>query len=594
MKRLPLILLPIAAIALSWLLFFFYRDNFATHYPLKVLSAQSYRAFEIPWWNFHDGGGQPLAGNPNALTFYPDNVLHLLFPPHVAFNLHFFLHLGVAWLAMRALTRSRFAATVYLLSGVVISSTAFYNLVVYAAMIPLALLAVERRSWRLLGAAFGLMLLAAEPMMLLGAVLSVAIIGFGRMPLRAFATAVVLATMIGSPQILAYLDIAGEVERSMGISAQTVLNTSLSPTRVAEIFVWPLTGFLNDAGGPRAKLFSTLFLGVIALPALYRRSRYTLVAATMLFFALGRFNPVVAFAVEQFDAVRIMRFPEKFALPLTVALSVLIARFYAASRYKPAWAIVTLLPLLYTTARALPVDLFAPYDVPPAVSRRIHATSSVPAGRLPAREEFRLRARNGEPLFGAVSGLRYVVNRSPDRMHSLLSRIAEERVRAGQRRYVALALGEPAFFLPRVEAAANVDQAVMLFEQDRDVAPFAFTSAPAKVHRYAENGQRIDILVEAAGPAVLLVNQSHFAAWRATMDDEPLQVFPVNVDRLGVLIPRSGNLKLSFGQRHSAVVVAWLASLLLLGVALVPQRVEELDGRAGQVERAADEDRSLA
>lgn len=587
-KRLALILVPIAALALAYFGFFFYRDNFATHYPLKVISAQSYRAFEIPWWNLHDGGGQPLAGNPNALTFYPDNVLYLFLPAHVAFNLHFLLHLAIGWMAMRALTRSSFAATVYLLSGVVISATSFYNLIVYAAMIPFALVAVERRSWRWLGCAFGLMLLAAEPMMLFAAVLCVAITGFRRLSVREFATAVALAAMIGAPQILAYLDIATEVERSAGISARTVLNTSLTPLRVSEIIAGPLLGFEM-----RMTLFATLFIGVIALCALFQKSRYTAVALTMLFFALGRFNPVVAFAVEQFDAIRIMRFPEKFALPMTVALCVLIATFFAKSRYKIAWAVVTLVPLAYTTFRTLPVDLFAPYDVAPVTARRVFRANSDAMGPT-AREEYRRRAKNLEPLFGSVAGLRYVVNRSPDRMHSLLSRIAEERTRAGQKRYVQLALGAPAFFLPRVEASADVNQAVALFEQNRDVAPFAYTSAPAKVNRYREKGQRLEILVETRGPAVLLVNQSYFSAWRASMDDEPLETFPVNVDRLGVLVPRSGTVDLAFGKRRLGVAVAWLASLLLLGVALVPQRVEELDRGAGEVERAADEDRSLA
>ena len=38
--------------------FFFFRDNFSTHYPIKVLSAAAFRSAEIPWWNFADGGGQ--------------------------------------------------------------------------------------------------------------------------------------------------------------------------------------------------------------------------------------------------------------------------------------------------------------------------------------------------------------------------------------------------------------------------------------------------------------------------------------------------------------------------------------------------------
>src|SRR4051795_12654826 len=147
MRRLALaLLLSAVCCLLAVFCFFYFRDNFSTHYPVKVLSAQSFRAGEIPWWNFADGGGQPLAGNPNTLTFYPDNVLYLFLPAHVAFNLHFLIHLALGWLAMRALTKSNAAAWTYALSGVAISATAFYNMVTAIALIPFALLAAERRS----------------------------------------------------------------------------------------------------------------------------------------------------------------------------------------------------------------------------------------------------------------------------------------------------------------------------------------------------------------------------------------------------------------------------------------------------------------
>src|SRR6266700_5478014 len=149
--------------------FFYFRDNFSTHYPIKVLSQGIWRAGAIPFWNFADGGGQPLAGNPNTLSFYSDNVLYLFLPAHVAFNLHFLLHLIGGWLAMRALTRSRAAAWMYVLSGAAISATAFYNLITAIALIPFALLAVERRSAVRLGCAFGLLALAGEPVTIAGA-----------------------------------------------------------------------------------------------------------------------------------------------------------------------------------------------------------------------------------------------------------------------------------------------------------------------------------------------------------------------------------------------------------------------------------------
>src|SRR2546428_4406215 len=128
----------IAAAAASSIFFFFFRDNFSTHYPIKVISAAIFRAGELPYWNFYDGGGQPLAGNPNTLTFYPDNLLYLFLPAHVAFNLHFIIHLVGGWFVMRALSRSTPAAWLYVLSGAAISATAFYNLIVAIALVPLA------------------------------------------------------------------------------------------------------------------------------------------------------------------------------------------------------------------------------------------------------------------------------------------------------------------------------------------------------------------------------------------------------------------------------------------------------------------------
>lgn len=598
MSRKVVMVIPaiLAALVVAYFGLFFFRDNFSTHYPAKVLSAQAFRSFEIPWWNFHAGGGQPLAGNPNLLTFYPDNVLYLFLPAHVAFNLHFLIHLAAGWFAMRALSRSRFAATVYVLSGVVVSATAFYNLITAVALIPLALIGAERRSPRILGIAFGLMLLAAEPVTLVGAAVSVLIVsgaaavgdeGRPKRPGLHLLMAGLLALAIGAPQILAFSEIAPEVERALGSSSTTVLRTSLDAKRVAEIFFWPVTGFLNDAGGIREKLFSTLFLGVIAVPALWRRSRYTIVAAAMLFLALGRYNPVVAFAIERFDWLRVMRFPEKFALPLVVALVVLIGAFYERTRFKRAWLIITFVPLLYTTYRALPIDGFAPYRVTPRTLKgRVHLDSLIAAGALPAREEYRLRARHVEPSFGASAGIRYAIQQSPDRMHSTLSRIVVDRWRHAPDRYLAVATDFDVRIVPHAAAARDIHEAVARFERGEEVAPRAFISAPAEVTSYHRRGQRLEIGVAAQGPALLLVNESYFRAWVAKLDGAELETLPVDIDRLGVVVPRSGRIVLTFGRHRALIAATWVLSLLLLaGTALIEKR----DRGAGEVERPADE-----
>src|SRR2546428_2650698 len=179
------LLIATAAALIAIFGFFYFRDNFFTHYPIKVISSKIFRAGQIPWWNLYEDGGQPLAGNPNTLTFYPDNFLYLILPPHIAFNLHFLIHLTLAWFAMRALCRktgaspqaSAFAATMYAMSGLAISATAFYNLITAVALIPFALWAVERdRNPFILGLAFGLIGLVGEPVVVLSTAISAAIV----------------------------------------------------------------------------------------------------------------------------------------------------------------------------------------------------------------------------------------------------------------------------------------------------------------------------------------------------------------------------------------------------------------------------------
>lgn len=635
------LLLAAAAACIASFGFFYFRDNFATHYPIKVVSAGVFRGGEIPWWNFHDGGGQPLAGNPNTLTFYPDNFLYLFLPAHVAFNLHFLLHLALAWIAMRGLCRhggispgaSNFAATMYAMSGLAISATAFYNLITAVALIPFALWAVERlcsgadevRTAWILASAFGLIGLVGEPVIVLSTAICAVVLAAGRINARravAAAIALLLAAVIALPQIIAYAEIAKELERARGFSALTALNASLMPRRIAEIVAGPILGFLTDGGHPefRGRLFSTVFLGLIVLPAIAlmwrARPRYLAIAALMLFFGLGRYNPLVKATVEALPPLRIARYPEKFAIALTVALVVMVAAFVdrLTSRGRLVWGVITFLPLAWCVVRGAPLDWFAPYRIPPLPALRVCTSEQINWGTAPARQEYRQAARIVPPIFGAAGGLRYGVNRSPDGMHSLMSRIVAERAaatpEATRLRYFRMsgcategALPR-AWIVPRAVGVRSVNEEVTLIESGRfdehtaALAPTAYGSlvspASAQIRRYAEGLQDIEVRVSTPAPALLLVNQSFFRAWSARIGDRELATLPIDIDRLGVVVPAGDNsITLRFGRHRLAVVVAWVASSLVLIVALLALRVEVFDRRAGQVERTTDEESAL-
>jgi hypothetical protein len=368
-----------------------------------------------------------------------------------------------------------------------------------------------------------------------------------------------IAAGIAAPQLIAYAEIAAEVERAHGYSSQTVLNASFDPRRILELIIGPVIKI--DA----PHLFPSLVIGLIIIPAIFRRSRYTLIAATMLFFALGGFNPLVRMLVESVSPLRIGRFPEKFAIVMCASLVVLAAEYVRESKTPRIWTIVTFVPLLIWIVFTVPIDWFAPYRTTPQPTRRVFSPSR-PGGQAIDRDDYRDRARRLEPLFGATGGLEYVLNRSGDGMHSLLSRIASERFAATHNpNWLRIATAHPSI-VPFAYAAPTIPDAVNMIESGAPaVAPRAFTSAAgARVTRVVREGQTISIDVSTTGPALLAVDQSYFRAWSATMAGRELATTPVNLDRLGIIVPTTGTVTLTFGRHRTPIRLAWLLSTLVL------------------------------
>ena len=70
---------------------------------------------------------------------------------------------------------------------------------------------------------------------------------------------------------------------------------------------------------------------------------------------------------------------------------------------------------------------------------------------------------------------------------------------------------------------------------------------------------------------------------------QELETLPLDVDRLGIIVPAGTHtIALTFGRHHALVVLAWLVSLLTLAA------VEVLDRRTRKIERAAHEERLAA
>jgi hypothetical protein len=258
--------------------------------PLKAFGAQELREGRIPAFNTAWALGQPFRGNPNALPFYPGNLLYLVLPFWSAFNLHYALHWLLAALTMAALARALgqgpaavlTAGITYAGSGWILSGLTFYNLLAVSAWWPLVLLGAvrgRRQGIALGGAACGLALLAGEPVTAtLGLVplLLVAVQKHG--PRRGFLTSLgigALGLLIALPQIVATARVLGFTSRgALGAGLGGEDRFHLAGARLLELLVpfpfglpWELgkTGYFSWDAQRGLPYVITLHIGIAGL-----------------------------------------------------------------------------------------------------------------------------------------------------------------------------------------------------------------------------------------------------------------------------------------------------------------------------------------
>ncbi|MBV9068287.1 MAG: YfhO family protein [Acidobacteria bacterium] len=95
-----------------------------------------------------------------------------------------------------------------------------------------------------------------------------------------------------------------------------------------------------------------------------------------------------------------------------------------------------------------------------------------------------------------------------------------------------------------------------------------FAPAPGRVLRVAEHGNAIDIDVESAGSAALIMSITRHKYWRATIDGAPASLYAANVAFQGLTIPR-GRHHVSLRYRNPLIVICGIVSLLTVAALLV-------------------------
>ncbi|HKB07620.1 MAG TPA: hypothetical protein VKF61_05005 [Candidatus Polarisedimenticolia bacterium] len=370
---------------------FYLRDVFNTHLELKWAGIEAMRHGRLPLIDPYRAGGQPLLGNPNALTLYPDALLFFVASPLRALSAHFWIHFLLApfsffWLA-RALGLGRAsswaAGVCYALSGYYLSTFVFYNLIVSATLAPAFAaaslgLATGPRPGRMAWAAgslWALLILSGDPLGCLVALgLAVALValrspkprGLGRV-----AAIVVCGTLLAAPQIVESLRILGTSYRGAhGYSASAVTAESWDPRQTAEWLLPFVFGRpdLLDSGGfwghrfytDRPPYLFSLYPGLLAIAlvgaASFARGRVVRFAQVTLvlglFLALGRFNPLAGWLFEWSGGL--LRYPVRLFILVAIASSVLAGiGFEKVFREKDAraarafWLVLALLAILF-------------------------------------------------------------------------------------------------------------------------------------------------------------------------------------------------------------------------------------------------------
>ncbi len=390
------------------------RDLVPYGLPMEKMVHDAWARGRIPVWSEDLSGGRPLFPNPNAGTLYPVRLAlsRLPFPAAMRwFPVVQWILAGAGMLALLgALGASRGAAWVgaatYVFSGVLVTSVFYLPNQPPTAFHPWVLWAMARPATRpevraiLLALSFGLLFLLGDVfavgISLLAALCWIAFETAGGERRRAFAAlggGLVLAGLLAAPQIVATGMLAPETRRAVtGIQLREVLGFTLSPWRLAELVVpypfgdfWTLDDRAAWASGVFRSLFVTLYAGAFAAVGLVAiwgsrvrgaRCARGLFLSGLALSAVFRFVPA---AWGERASWIPLRFPEKFAVAMALALAV--AAGLAFDRFRGARRVPS---AILAVAAALAIAAAAASRFPAPAGRA--ASAAIGAGPEAARE----------------------------------------------------------------------------------------------------------------------------------------------------------------------------------------------------------------
>ncbi len=337
---------------------FFERDSTLLEIPARHLGVQLMKEGNFALWTDAYGNGQPFLANPKNAVLYPGTWLYLILPFFLAFKIHYVLHFILGWLGIYYLCKSYslseqssfLGASVFLFSGIFLSSLEFYNHLAALCWMPWILLVLHRYQKKLyprlvvLAGLWSLLILAGTPYVVIVtgcfALVQTGLVRSLRPKrLLMLALAVVLACSLTAVQLIPTNDLYRTGVREQGTSALW----SGEPLQLFN-FVFP-----NVLGNDRqpghddywgshifergAPLYYSLFLGFgvfilvfigLKRPLDYRHYLFILLSLFFVVLALGHRTPFY-FLWNFLPPFSAIRYPVKYLVPFTFCLAMLSA-----------------------------------------------------------------------------------------------------------------------------------------------------------------------------------------------------------------------------------------------------------------------------
>lgn len=345
---------------------FYARDMALLEIPSRQLCTHLLKEGNLALWTDAHGNGQPFMASPKSAVFYPTTWLYLFLPFWAAFKLHFFLHVVITWLGIYFLSRSYelgqkasfLGASLFIFSGVYLSSFEFYNHIAAMAWMPWILFLLRQAKFSslkgliLTSSLWTLLILAGAPeFIFITLILSLAQAflsgGEWRKRLRHSFLSLLFACFIAAVQVLPSLELLSQVDRREQNKAWPLELIQLANVIFSHFLgndrqpghddFWG--GHLFDRNYP---LYYSLYMGCGALIlAAYglkktkKRRGAGLGTTAFLFFliACGRYSPFF-FLYRLVPVLNSIRYPVKFIVGSFFCLSLLAAHGFEAMTEK--------------------------------------------------------------------------------------------------------------------------------------------------------------------------------------------------------------------------------------------------------------------